>query len=166
MSAPDRTNPPCCPPGKSLPYLPEDPSYEPRGEIVDLPPCEARSKPCRVYLSDCRPSKSDDPPMVIVMMHDIFGPFSGRHRVLVDVIAKRLNALVVLPDCFDGQGGVKVRYYIRNTFSISKLFQRICSLTILLFPLNPNWAYFCFYFRDMRTNQRLNPSYLDSTALQ
>ena len=44
------------------------------------------------------------------MMHDIFGPFSGRHRVLVDVIAKRLNALVVLPDCFDGQGGVKVRY--------------------------------------------------------
>ena len=109
MSALDRINPPCCPAGKSLPYLPEDPSYEPQGEIVDLPPCKTRSKPCRVYFADYRPSKSDKAALVIVMMHAIFGPFSARHRILVDVIAKRLNALVVLPDCFDGQGCVKVR---------------------------------------------------------
>ena len=142
MSAPDRTNPPCCPPGKSLPYLPEDPSYEPRGEIVDLPPCEVRSKPCRVYLSDCRPSKSDDPPMVIVMMHDIFGPFSGRHRVLVDVIAKRLNALVVLPDCFDGQGGVKVRYYFEIHFRSQNYFKESAVEQILCFHLILIWSSF------------------------
>ena len=76
------------------------------------------------------------------MMHDIFGPFSGRHRVLVDVIAKRLNALVVLPDCFDGQGGVKVRYYFEIHFRSQNYFKESAVEQILCFHLILIWSSF------------------------
>jgi dienelactone hydrolase len=41
---------------------------------------------------------------VLLLAHDICGPFSGRHRQLCDEFAERLGAIVVLPDFFEMKG--------------------------------------------------------------
>ena len=96
----------CCPPG-ALPYLEEEETYKPKGQIHLLPPCERRSHPCRLYIAgvdNAEDTAAWTGKRILVVIHDVFGPNSGRHRLVCDMMAERLNAVVILPDCYRGQG--------------------------------------------------------------
>lgn len=94
------------------PYLSNE--LAPQGHVVELEPCETRDKPCHLYVTgvedieatdanpNCDNSWKTKP--VVLMIHDIFGPNSGRHRQLADEWAKRIEGVVVLVDCFQGKG--------------------------------------------------------------
>jgi dienelactone hydrolase len=90
------------------PYLSNEAA--PQGHVVELEACESRDKPCHLYITegfvvddDSTIEKTKNQP-VVVMIHDIFGPNSGRHRQLADEWAKRIEGVVVLVDCYQGQG--------------------------------------------------------------
>jgi dienelactone hydrolase len=96
------------------PYLSSEAA--PQGHVVELEPCETRDKPCHLYVTgvdievevtDKLNSNSWKTKPVVLMIHDIFGPNSGRHRQLADEWAKRIEGVVVLADCYQGNGLVQ-----------------------------------------------------------
>eukprot|EP00929_Paragymnodinium_shiwhaense_P079352 TRINITY_DN41302_c0_g1_i1.p1 TRINITY_DN41302_c0_g1~~TRINITY_DN41302_c0_g1_i1.p1 ORF type:complete len:309 (-),score=67.33 TRINITY_DN41302_c0_g1_i1:117-1043(-) len=80
----------CCP-GQSAGFLPQDVNYACKGKMQDL-------KGVQAYVVGNKSSKA------VVMVHDVFGVHSGRHKQLADEIAKR-GFLVVVPDFFESTGG-------------------------------------------------------------
>lgn len=104
---------PCCPPG-SLPALQFD--YEPKGEHFELPGVPSRESVCKVYVagaSEKDESWKDKGP-ALLMLSDIFGPFSGTHRKLADEIAAQTGGIVLAPDPFEGAGGLVPQYADEN----------------------------------------------------
>ena len=94
----------CCPPG-SLPYLAKGETYQPKGHVHVLPPCETRSHPCRLYLAgveNLEDATAWQGKRIVIAIHDAFGPTSGYHTLFCDDLAQRLKAIVVLPDCYRG----------------------------------------------------------------
>ncbi|KAL3918066.1 MAG: hypothetical protein SGARI_007563, partial [Bacillariaceae sp.] len=47
---------------------------------------------------------------LLIMMSDAFGPFSGMHRKLADEFALETGGIVLLPDPFEGTGGMCPTY--------------------------------------------------------
>ena len=79
----------CCP-GQSAGFLPQDVNYAAKGKMEDI-----QGTPAYVV---------GEGPKAVVMVHDIFGLYSGRHKQLADEIASR-GFLVVVPDFFAGADG-------------------------------------------------------------
>ncbi|CAB9526347.1 Dienelactone hydrolase family protein [Seminavis robusta] len=100
---------PCCPPD-ALPALKFD--YKPKGEHFELPGVASRSSSCKLYVVGASPSDDTwkDRGPVLVMSSDIFGPFSGMHCKLADEFASRTGGIALLPDPFEGTGGLVPRY--------------------------------------------------------
>ena len=105
---------PCCPPGAlpELVLLKED--YTPLDERFDIPavPDTEPSSACEVYVTGASPNDDDSwsgKPVVVVWC-DSFGPWSGTHRKLADEIAQQTNGIVIVPDPFQGQGGLCPQY--------------------------------------------------------
>ena len=99
--------PPCCPDG-ALPALAFD--YKPKGEHFDIPASVSRpAVKCYVAgASNADPSWKGKP--VLIMMADAFGPFSGMHRKLADEFTLETGGISVLPDPFEGTGGMCPTY--------------------------------------------------------
>jgi dienelactone hydrolase len=100
---------PCCPPD-ALPALKVD--YKPKGEQFELPAVPSCSCTCQLYLIGASESdatwKGKGP--VLVMMCDVLGPFSGNHRKLADEFASQTGGIALLPDLFEGSGGLVPQY--------------------------------------------------------
>jgi len=78
----------CCP-ENSLPFLAEDASYEPKGEMIEFAEVNA-------YIVGAGP-------IGIIFIHDIFGLPSGMNKLLCDTISAKIpNATVIAPDFFRG----------------------------------------------------------------
>lgn len=78
----------CCP-EHSLPFLAEDASYEPKGEMIEFAEVSA-------YVVGRGP-------IGIIFIHDIFGLPSGMNKLLCDAISAKVpNATVIAPDFFQG----------------------------------------------------------------
>mmetsp|Transcript_22885 Transcript_22885/g.71288 ORF Transcript_22885/g.71288 Transcript_22885/m.71288 type:complete len:315 (+) Transcript_22885:117-1061(+) len=75
----------CCP-GQSHGYLPESPDYVPRGKME-----EVGGTPMYVV---------GDSTKAVVLVHDVFGLHTGRHKQLADEVAS-WGYLVVMPDFFN-----------------------------------------------------------------
>jgi dienelactone hydrolase len=79
----------CCP-GQSHGFLPQDLEYKPKGSMEDLD-----GLPVYVTGSGTK---------TIVIVHDIFGLHTGRHKQIADEIAKN-GFLVIVPDFFVASKG-------------------------------------------------------------
>lgn len=98
----------CCPEG-ALPALEYD--YKPKGEHFELPGVDTRASAVKLYVvgaSQSDASWSKGP--VSVLLCDAFGPFSGMHRKLADEFASQTGGIALLPDPFEGSGGLVPQY--------------------------------------------------------
>jgi dienelactone hydrolase len=93
----------CCPDG-SLPALAFD--YKPKGEQFEIAATENRSFPLPVYVVGASEKDATWKGPALVMCSDLFGPFSGMHRKLADEFVAELGGFVILPDPFEGTGGL------------------------------------------------------------
>ena len=84
----------CCP-GQSAGFLPQDPSYAPKGQMLVLGGGGGGGVEAYVSGSGAR---------AVVICHDIFGLHTGRHKQIADELAAR-GFTVVVPDFFQGDGG-------------------------------------------------------------
>mmetsp|Transcript_92745 Transcript_92745/g.248032 ORF Transcript_92745/g.248032 Transcript_92745/m.248032 type:complete len:191 (+) Transcript_92745:41-613(+) len=80
---------PCCPPGSYGPLV-DSPGADPTGEDITLGSTTAYVK-----------EPTGAPTGCIVVVHDLFGYKSGRHRQIADFLASK-GWLVVMPDFYKG----------------------------------------------------------------
>jgi len=80
--------PSCCPTG-AHPALAAPTSYEEKGSVITLGSTQCYISGSHVFGSG------------IILMHDVFGPWSGNHKIVCDQLAAG-GHLVVMPDFFDG----------------------------------------------------------------
>ncbi|KAG7352572.1 dienelactone hydrolase family protein [Nitzschia inconspicua] len=97
----------CCPEG-SLPALAFD--YEPKGIQFEIAPTDKKKTPLQVYVVGASETDTCWNGPVLVMCSDIFGPFSGMHRKLADEFVSRLGGVAILPDPWEGTGGICPQY--------------------------------------------------------
>lgn len=78
--------PPCCPPG-AIPFLPEDPNYVPRGEMVSF--------------DDATAYQVGRGTKALIFIHDLFGLPNGLNKYVCDKFSEGLpDYLVIAPDFF------------------------------------------------------------------
>src|ERR1700739_4591771 len=76
----------CCPPG-AKPYLKEDPSYTPQGQMITY--------------DDVRAYQIGSGKIGFIFLHDIFGLESGMNKLICDTISSRHPEFTVIaPDLF------------------------------------------------------------------
>ncbi|CAE7218610.1 unnamed protein product, partial [Symbiodinium natans] len=86
--------------------------YKPKGEHFELPGVASRSASCKLYVVGAASTDETwrDKGPVLVMWSDSFGPFSGMHRKLADEFSARTGGIALLPDPFEGSGGLIPQY--------------------------------------------------------
>jgi dienelactone hydrolase len=97
------SQPACCPEG-SLPALAFD--YEPKGEHFEIAATNKKASPLKIYVVGASEKDSSWNESVLVLCSDIFGPFSGMHRKLADEFVSHLGGVAILPDPWEGTGGI------------------------------------------------------------
>lgn len=80
----------CCP-GQSAGFLPQDPNYSPKGTIIVI------GDGVEAYTVGTGNN-------FVIILHDVFGLHSGRHKQIADEFATR-GFNVVVPDFFGSAGG-------------------------------------------------------------
>jgi Dienelactone hydrolase family len=97
----------CCPVG-ALPALEFD--YEPKGDYFEIAATDKKKTPLKVYVVGASEKDTSWNGPVLVMCSDALGPFSGMHRKLADEFVSQVGGVAILPDPYEGTGGLCDKY--------------------------------------------------------
>ena len=87
--------PSCCPPDSSEPFARSPSDYVPQGKMIDINCPGGGKAPMPTYIVGDESSSK-----CLLILADIYGIHSGRHKVIADELAHRCGYFVVMPDVF------------------------------------------------------------------
>lgn len=116
--------PECCPPGSEA-FCPPPKDYQDLGHVVYI------NERLNLYITSGGKDNEYSKEIGVMMIHDVFGFLSGRHRYVADQLAQELNCLVYLPDLFHGSPLL----YKDDAFSLT------LSLPSLVYQLSTKYSF-------------------------